>query len=138
MSDRKSFTMESTLDGLTELIREMNAVLEPRNYSDRSMYAVNLVVEEILTNTIKYGYGDDAVHRIEVRLELDHDRICIEFEDDGQAFDPHSIPPPQNDNSFADIEPGGLGLHLVRKMTDSMNYQRVQDRNIVTVVVRAS
>jgi len=136
MSDRHSFIMKTTRDGLTDIIRRVNALLEPRQLPENALYVVNLVLEEILTNIVKYGFDDDEVHDLDVRLLVGAEEISIEFEDSGREFDPLSVSPPPPDESFLDMEPGGRGIHLVRHMSNSMKYRRERDKNILTVSVR--
>ncbi len=136
MNERYHFTMKTTRDGLLDTINRVNALLEPRQLPNRAVYVVNLVFEEILTNIIKYGFDDDAVHDIEVRLEADSEQMLIEFEDDGREFDPLSSSPPLPDESLLAGEPGGRGLLLVTKMANSVKYRRENEKNILTVGVR--
>ncbi|MDQ7781516.1 MAG: ATP-binding protein [Desulfomonilaceae bacterium] len=136
MNNRHNFTMKTTRKALTDLVGRINALLEPRDLPDRVTYVVNLVLEEILTNIVKYGFDDDHVHDVEVTLILDPDEISIEFEDRGKQFDPLSVSPPPLDESLMDMEPGGRGIHLVRTMANSMTYRRDRDKNILTVSVR--
>ncbi len=136
MNDRHHFTMRTTREGLTEIIGRVNALLEPEEFAARAMYVVNLILEEILTNIVKYGSDDEGVQDVDVRLMLGPEEICIEFEDSGREFDPLSIPPPPPDESLLDLEPGGRGIHLVRTMADSVRYRRQRDRNVLTVTVK--
>jgi anti-sigma regulatory factor (Ser/Thr protein kinase) len=90
-----------------------------------------IVLEELVTNLIKYGYPDrSAPGSAEIILSLDSNRLTIEFIDDGCAFDPFAIPPPSLDD--ADARPiGGLGLHILRSLADETHYQRRNERNLI-------
>jgi anti-sigma regulatory factor (Ser/Thr protein kinase) len=136
MKDRHNFTMKTTREGLTDIVDRINALLEPRGFPVRVTYVVNLVLEEILTNIVKYGFDDGNVHDVEVRLVVDPKEISVEFEDSGREFDPLSVSPPPLDESLLDMEPGGRGILLVRKMANSVKYRREHDKNILTVSVR--
>ncbi|MFH1116025.1 MAG: ATP-binding protein [Pseudomonadota bacterium] len=135
MNERYHFTVKITRDGLLDIINHANALLEPRGFPDRAVYVVNLVLEEILTNIMKYGFDDRGVHDVEVRLGLDSEEILIEFEDNGREFDPLTSAPPPLDASLPDTEPGGRGIHLVRTMASSVKYRRERNKNILTVAV---
>jgi anti-sigma regulatory factor (Ser/Thr protein kinase) len=102
----------------------------------RLTYAVMLVVEELVTNTIKYGYDDREEHRIRLTLELSTPvSLCIE--DDGHAFDPLTQAPAVALDAAVEERPiGGLGLHMVRAETASMRYRRIQDTNRLEVEFR--
>jgi len=133
MTDRMEFTIRNTRAELTSLIQRVNKLLEPRRLPERAVYVVNLVLEEILTNIIKYGYDDETVHRIDVRLDFFDDEIRIEFEDYSHEFNPLSVHPPDLTRPTLESQPGGLGIQLVRNMTESIEYKRENNRNFLKV-----
>ena len=96
-------------------------------------YAVNLAIDEILTNTISYGYDDDETHRIELILRLEGEILVVVIVDDSRAFDPSLATDPDVDASVEDRDLGGLGLFLVQQMMDGVAYQRIDDCNVVTL-----
>jgi anti-sigma regulatory factor (Ser/Thr protein kinase) len=90
---------------------------------------MNICLDELLNNTISYGYGDDKAHEIAVELSLvDAALLIAEVRDDGAAFDPRQAAAPAFDGSI-----GGLGIHFVRKLMDRVDYARVGDHNVVTI-----
>lgn len=97
-------------------------------------FLADLVIEELVTNTIKYGYDDEAGHRVRVRVEFHDGRLCLEVRDDGRAFDPLAQAPPDTTLAAEHRDIGGLGLHLVRQMTDEVRYERRGDENVVTAI----
>lgn len=96
-------------------------------------YAINLSVDELLTNTISYGYEDGGKHRIDLRIRLDGDVLAVEISDDGIEFAPDSADDPDTHASIEDRPIGGLGIFLTRQMMDSFEYRRDEGRNIVTL-----
>ena len=96
-------------------------------------YAVNLAIDEILTNTISYGYDDEEPHRIELILRLEGATLVVVIVDDSRAFDPSLVSEPDIDASIEDRELGGLGLFLVQQMMDGVSYQRRDGCNVVTL-----
>jgi len=96
---------------------------------------VLLSIEEALSNVIRHG---GAGSEIAVRASLDRDAIEVQLEDDGPAFDPLSYPPPRLDLPLQERQRGGLGIHLVQCLMDRVKYERVQDRNRLTMVKRLS
>ena len=96
-----------------------------------------ILLEELLTNLMKYGYPDRAEPgEAEIVLALDGARLEIEFIDDGCAFDPFAAPPPDLDEALEDRQIGGLGLHILRSMTDEARYERRDDRNVIRLARR--
>ena len=96
-------------------------------------YAVNLSVDELLTNTISYGYEDSGEHRIDLMIRLDGDVLAVEISDDGIEFAPDSADDPDTHASIEDRPIGGLGIFLTRQMMDSFDYRRDEGRNVVTL-----
>jgi serine/threonine-protein kinase RsbW len=102
---------------------------------------LNLVLEELVANTVMYGYDDDgaapAERVIEIRLSRAGNVITLEVEDDAKPFDPLQRAPPDTDAALEDREPGGLGIHFVRSLMDTVEYRRVGGRNRLTMTKNA-
>ena len=101
-------------------------------------FEVNLAVDELVTNTISYGYDDDGEHRIDLVLRLEGGALVIEIADDGRAFDPLQAPAPDLGASLDERAKGGLGIYLVRKTMDTVAYRRQDGRNVVTLTKRVA
>lgn len=97
------------------------------------LYLSRLVIEELVSNTIKYGYDDQAVHEIRIDARVEEGTMIIEISDDGHPFNPLEAPEPAVHLPVNERPVGGLGLHLVRSMGDSVEYRRSGANNIVTV-----
>jgi anti-sigma regulatory factor (Ser/Thr protein kinase) len=96
---------------------------------------LNLCLDELLNNTISYGYGDKGHHSIVVTLSLADGRLIAEVQDDGKPFDPRETPPmPKGILQSRKI--GGLGLHFVKTLMDEVGYARVGRQNVVTIAKR--
>ena len=94
-------------------------------------FALNLSLEEVLTNIIKYAYNDNDEHTILVRLYLNRGRAYIEVEDDGKPFNPLAVEPPDIHKPIDERPIGGLGIHLVKNHMDSLDYRRNGNRNLL-------
>ena len=97
-------------------------------------YALNLAIDEILTNTIEYGYEDDERHRIELIVRVEDESLEIVIVDDSVPFDLGIAPECGLYASLEDTPLGGLGLLLVHQMMDSVDYRREEGCNVVTLV----
>ena len=98
---------------------------------DAASFLADLVIEELVTNTIKYGYDDAAAHEIDLHIGFDEGRLVIEVRDDGHAFNPLEQAAPDTTLPAEQRDIGGLGIHLVRQMTDSVIYERCDGCNVV-------
>jgi serine/threonine-protein kinase RsbW len=96
-----------------------------------------IVVEELLTNLLKYGYRDRPDRgTAELELSLEGSCLTIEMVDDGDAFDPCSSAAPVLDGPLESRPPGGLGLHIVRMLSERMRYRRTDDRNVTQLTLQ--
>lgn len=103
---------------------------------ENSVMNVTLVLDEAVVNVIAHGYVDRGEHEISVRLALEGDRLRIDVEDDGVAFDPRETPPPRFDLPIAERPVGGLGVHIVKSMTESLDYRREGGRNHFSMTMK--
>jgi serine/threonine-protein kinase RsbW len=91
---------------------------------------MTLALEEAVANAINHGFGEaPPPHRVEVALTIDADRVCAEVIDNGKPFNPLVAPEPDKTAPLEARDPGGLGIHLIRKMVDRADYRRVGDEN---------
>lgn len=93
------------------------------------VFALNVVLDEIVSNILKFAYPEPAEGEIRLRLTAADDRVEMEIEDDGPAFDPLGLPPPDVGASLAERQVGGLGVHLVRRLMTDVAYERDGDIN---------
>lgn len=98
--------------------------------------ALELAANEAVANVIDYAFQDGEAHDIVLTLSRAHDGLRLAIADDGAAFDPLSVPEPVQPASIDDATIGGLGIALVRGMTDECRYARVDDRNVLTLELR--
>jgi len=92
---------------------------------------VKLAIDEILTNVISYAFKDRDTHEIIIRAEFEGIFLHIEIEDDGWQFNPLGLPDPDIQKPLEDRQIGGLGVYLVRKLMDCVEYRRESEKNIL-------
>jgi anti-sigma regulatory factor (Ser/Thr protein kinase) len=93
----------------------------------------NLVLDELVSNVIKYAYDDGQEHQILVTVEIRPDLLIISVEDDGKPFNPTEAPAPNLGLPVEEWPLGGLGVHIVKSIANAIEYRRDRDRNIVRV-----
>lgn len=87
-----------------------------------SMYTLMLVVEELGLNIAAYGYGGRP-GPVELTLEDSGDAVVLRLRDQAPPFDPTQLPPPDITLPLELRDAGGLGVHLVRRLMDDMQYR---------------
>ncbi|MGI9536997.1 MAG: ATP-binding protein [Desulfocapsaceae bacterium] len=118
------------LDRLTETLEQCN---KEWRLSDKLVLQLNLVLEELFTNAVCYGYEDDSKQKIDFVFLLRNDEIQITMCDNGRPFDPTTPEDPALDEPLSDKQIGGLGIFLARQYTDTLDYRREENKNIVTL-----
>ena len=104
------------------------------NLSDSLQFNLELSLEEIISNIIHYGFPDEATHEIEVCFEQGNKVLTVRITDDGIPFDPlHQTAEQELDKPLEERQIGGLGIHFVRELSKKMEYQRKQEKNILTI-----
>ncbi len=140
-SPEKSLNPTLKLSVGTDL-REIQKVIEavdafcannqlPREISQK----LGVIFDDLLNNTINYGFDEGEEHEIVIQIEIMHDRLIIKLSDDGIPFNPFDRIGPDTTLSVEEREIGGLGVLLVTKMTHSHSYQRLRNRNIITLTI---
>jgi serine/threonine-protein kinase RsbW len=124
-------------NALSELGRLGQAIEEfgrRAGLSSQTIFELQLAANEIVTNVVTYAYGDDhGKHEILVRLAAGGGEATLTIEDDGRPFDPSTASEPELDVPLEERRVGGLGIHLVRKLADAIEYRRAGDRNVLVV-----
>lgn len=108
-----------------EAIGEVFALLETfsdgQKIDEKTAFCINLVVEELFTNMVRHNEGGGD--RITVSIERQDNQLHLELIDtDVEPFDPNTAEVPQVEAGIDERRPGGLGIYLVRRMVDDLNY----------------
>lgn len=122
---------------MERLRQEVDAFSEASRLGPDLAFSLNLALEEIVTNIVFYGYDDKLTHEIRVDIFWKDGELTVQVEDDGRAFDPTMHPEPDLNVPVDQRRVGGLGIHLVRKFMDVMEYKRVGEKNILTLKKRS-
>jgi serine/threonine-protein kinase RsbW len=91
---------------------------------------VLLVIDELVSNLLKYGFSVEPDQRSYLKIEFDDDWLELELKDNGHRFNPLVQPEPISlGQTLSDRPTGGLGLYLVLKMMDETHYEWIQPWN---------
>lgn len=115
------------LEPFTEAFAEQAGLGAPE------LFALQIVVEELVTNVIDYGGVPHGEHAVSVELILEDGELTIRLTDRGRAYNPLLREEPDTTLPAEQRPIGGLGVHFCRKLTDSQDYERVSDCNVLTL-----
>jgi anti-anti-sigma factor len=123
--------IKNELSELKGLMSDLGQFIEAHRVPHRAAYAVNLAIDELVSNVMRYAYVDDDIHFIEIEVAIEGDQMILRITDDGRPFDPRTGP--ELDLHAEDREAGGLGILLVLEMVDALKYRRVEEKNCVEI-----
>ena len=130
---KTSFKLKSVPSELDTMCRKLEKFCASLGLTKKCIFQLNLALDEIFTNIITHGFTDDVDHWIEIAISHEDGILEIRIEDTGVPFDPDMIKSPDPIHRIEDCKIGGLGIHLIKKMMDEVNYKRCGDKNIVTL-----
>ena len=135
MSANLTLNMEAQLNEIERIRTAVNILSQAEDWPPELLYQIELVLEEIGTNIIKYGKDGERETEIDITLTSDSKSLTMEIIDNGKPFDPFAdAPPPDLDSSVPDRPIGGLGVYLVQQLMDEASYRREDGMNKVTLV----
>jgi serine/threonine-protein kinase RsbW len=120
----------SEIERLNRVVRHFGELHE---IPGRTLYSVNLALDELVTNAILYGFDEVNTEEIVIRIDATLAEVVATMEDHGREFDPLQAPVPNLDAPLAERSIGGLGIHLVRSLMDRVDYRRDGSKNVLTV-----
>jgi len=129
--------LTNNISDLTILVTKLEQFFEENNTSSISM-PMTLILEELYTNTITHGASDGRDVFIEVNLSIDKDELIMTYEDNGIPFNVLELPDPDLTASIENREVGGLGVHYVKTLTDSVEYEYVEKHNVLKMKKKLS
>jgi serine/threonine-protein kinase RsbW len=128
-----SIKLKNRISELERLGQKLQAFGEDIGLSKKCVFQINLAVDELFTNIVKYGFADDSRHYVRVALSHADGKISIRVEDDGIPFDAAAKQTSELKDHIEDCKIGGLGLHLVKRIMDGIEYQRCGGKNVITL-----
>lgn len=117
-------------------IDALNGFADRARLSEELRHDVLVIVDEVLSNLHQHGGVGTGDLEVDLRIAIEEDRLVLRFTDSGSPFDPLSAQAPDLEIPVGQREPGGLGIVLIRALTDSQRYLREGSRNVL-VLTRA-
>jgi serine/threonine-protein kinase RsbW len=118
-------------DGRLALLR----YLEPFHPDERLINRLEVVLEELVSNVVRHNATATTVT---LEAEYRDEAVSLTIEDNGAAFDPFELTMPARFTTLEEAKLGGLGVPLIRRLTQSVHYQRTGGCNRVSAVVAAN
>ena len=124
----------SDLVELFRIRKFVNEKAELFGFSDQDASQIGLAVDEACTNIIKHSFNFDKNKNLFVKIEPNRDFFIINISDDGKPFNPLSIPDVDMKEYIKQFKRGGLGIHIIRKVMDEIEYFPSKGNNTMNIL----
>ena len=108
----KEFAFPSDIGIAHNLIEEVMGMVRANEWNDKDLFAIELVLEEVLTNAVKHGNNSDPSKNVRFDCKLSRDKFYVRVEDEGEGFNPDAIADPRVPANQMSMS--GRGILLVR------------------------
>ena len=127
----KTLLIKNQIEELNRVVDYLDELGEEWDLAVPLVFSLNLVLEEALTNIILYGLDNQSEHLIEIEFKKSDDQLYLTLIDDGIAYDPTLKADPDLSLSVEDRPIGGLGIFLIKKIMDQVEYSRKENKNFL-------
>lgn len=130
-----SFELEGKKDSLDKIESICQKIGDIWQLPVKHIFTINLIIEELVSNTIFYGFAEEKEKYINANLSKQEDVILLKIKDNAIAFNPIAINSEPKNVKLEEMEIGGLGIHLVKSMSEKVEYQNINGENIMTIEI---
>ena len=123
MSEEPVFdlSVKASLENLQEIRSFIDRAGASLGVNESALGDLRLAVDEAVTNVVIHGYAETD-GQVELHMQADGDAVVIRIRDHAASFDPSQVKAPQLDTELKDRPFGGMGIFLIRKMTDEAEF----------------
>jgi serine/threonine-protein kinase RsbW len=118
---------------LAALTATMERVSAEHGMPEKSLFQLQVALDEIVSNVIKYAWPEGGAHDIEICITARDDGLEVEIIDDGQMFDQRDAPKRDKPLRGRRPQPGGVGVQMTKQLVDRIDYARIGNRNHTTL-----
>ena len=130
---QRSITLPNDIEKVPLLAAFVDEVCEIVGFDMSTTMSLNLALEEAVVNVMSYAYPAGTTGNVNIEAIANDKRLKFIISDWGTAFDPTAEKEVDTTLSAEDRPIGGLGIHLVRHIMDSINYERIDGMNVLTL-----
>ena len=128
-------TLDNDIRQISNLAGFVDRIMEENDLKPDFAMKVNLALEEAVTNVIMYAYPAGTKGKVNLEAVVEGTELKFTLADRGKYFDPTEAPEADTTASVEDRPIGGLGIHLVRTIMDSVTYKRMDGQNVLIMTI---
>ena len=130
---KRSITLPNNVEDVPQLASFTDEVCEALELEMSLTMSINLALEEAVVNVMSYAYPAGTKGNVNIEAEADEEWLKFVISDNGVPFDPTEKEEVDTTLNAEERPIGGLGIHLVRQIMDSINYEFIDDKNVLTL-----
>jgi serine/threonine-protein kinase RsbW len=133
---QKEIVVKSSTDNLSQIRDFTRAAAQESGFSEDTTGKIILAVDEACTNIIKHAYKNSSEGEITLSIKLEEEKFTISIIDHGTHFDPTGIPEPDLKQYYKQKRAGGLGMFLMKRLMDEVNYYTLTGNKNQVILVK--
>ena len=129
----RRLTLRNDISEIPRLSAFVEATAQAFKLDETLVPGLNLALEEAVANVMQYAYPKGTAGTVDIAAGVSGDALTFTVTDAGQPFDPTTRAEVDINAGVEERPIGGLGIHLVRQIMDSVSYERVGEKNVLTL-----
>lgn len=130
-----NYQVPANVELIDKMINPIISSFEEIEVEHKKIYQVTLALEEIFANISKYAYpSGEGMIDIFYEIDKDEKQLKVIIKDKGTAFNPLEKEDPDLGASVSERKIGGLGIYIVKNIIDDIQYQRINNENVLKLI----
>ena len=130
---QRQITLPNDVQEVPQLNVFVDEVCEQADFDMSTTLKLNLAIEEAVVNVMNYAYPAGEKGDVDIEAMINDEYLVFVISDSGTPFDPTAKAEVDTPLSVEERGIGGLGIHLIRQIMDTINYERVDGKNVLTL-----
>lgn len=130
---QRQITLPNDVQEVPQLNVFVDEVCEQVDFDMSTTLKLNLAIEEAVVNVMNYAYPAGEKGDVDIEAMINDEYLVFVISDSGTPFDPTAKAEVDTTLSAEERGIGGLGIHLIRQIMDTINYERVEGKNVLTL-----
>lgn len=133
----REWTIPATKEAVAAVMHSLEREMEANECSEKKRRQLNIALEELMVNIVNYAYGEEhGIIRISYEFWKIEGGVCLKLicADHGKSYNPLKKKEPDVSLPAEKRKAGGLGIFMMKKLVDSIEYERVGGENQITII----
>ncbi len=130
--------IQNKIEEVGNICTKLEEFCSIHNICEKKAYDIVIIVDEMATNIINYAFPNGTEHHFTIEVKVEDDYVHIQLVDDGIPFNPLQKSKPNLDESLDSRPIGGLGIYLVKQLSDFVTYSRISGKNYLDILINTT